>query len=224
MSVLLGEAPWIGCPRRDKGRRMSRKAVARLSPRFVAQAERDLSARCRVLAGLIARHGACALPEARGTLFETLARSIIGQQLSAKAARAIHARLLVLAPSLTPEAVLALGEAPMRAAGLSGAKARWLQALAARVADGSLDFGALNDRSDEEAIETLIALPGVGRWTAEMFLIFGLRRTDVLSLGDAGLQRAAKRLYGVDLERAAEPWRPYRSVASWHLWRHLDDG
>ena len=110
------------------------------------------------------------------------------------------------------------------AAGLSFAKARYIVELAQRVSDGRLSFEAMQEAPDGDVIAALVELPGIGQWTAEIFLIFGLRRPDVLSLGDAGLQRAARLLFGEDaeLERVGQSWRPYCSVASWYLWRHLD--
>ena len=107
---------------------------------------------------------------------------------------------------------------------VSAAKSRYIVELAQRVTDGRLDFDALLSQTDDAVIDALTELPGIGRWTAEMFLIFSLKRPDVLALGDAGLQRAARDLYGedADLESIGQSWRPYRSVASWYLWRHLD--
>ena len=126
-----------------------------------------------------------------------------------------------------PDGVLSVSVDTLRSAGLSAAKARYILELALRVTDGRLNFDNLENQPDADAIITLTELPGVGRWTAEMFLIFGLKRPDVLALGDAGLRRAAKMLYGYSeeselLERISIPWSPYRSVASWYLWKHLD--
>ena len=124
--------------------------------------------------------------------------------------------------------VLSVSLDQLRVAGLSAAKARYIRELAARVCDGRLKFAELTAIEDEAVVAKLIEVPGIGRWTAGMFLLFGLKRLDVLALGDAGLQRAARLLYGKKrksltlLPRVAEVWRPYRSVASWYLWRSLE--
>jgi DNA-3-methyladenine glycosylase II len=118
----------------------------------------------------------------------------------------------------------------LREAGLSSRKVAYIQGLAERVNAGSLTYEALSSKDDHEIVEALTEIPGIGRWTAEMFLIFGLKRPDVLALGDAGLQRATKKLYpkassnGNALKKVSERWKPYRSVASWYLWRWVDDG
>jgi DNA-3-methyladenine glycosylase II len=190
------------------------------------EAGRHLSANCPVMAELVARYGPCPLPEKNYTPFETLAASIIGQQLSVKAADTIEKRVLdVIGGSLTPERILAVEPEALRACGLSNAKVKYVRVLAERVAAGSMDFDAMAAEPDNEVvIKQLVDLPGVGRWTAEMFLIFGLKRPDVLSLGDVGLQRAARLLYGEEesLEVIGSRWRPYRSIASWYLWQSLD--
>jgi len=178
------------------------------------------------MAALIKHHGACPLAEGRPDAFETLATSIVGQQISLHAAEAIGKRVLALIGGFTPAQVLATTPEALRAAGLSAAKVRYLTELARRVDEGRLNLTALPQMSDAEVIAALVELPGIGQWTAEMFLMFGLKRPDVLSLGDAGLQRAARMLFGedVDLQQAGDPWRPWRSVASWYLWRALGAG
>jgi DNA-3-methyladenine glycosylase II len=112
----------------------------------------------------------------------------------------------------------------LRKAGLSAAKLRCITELSRRSTDGRIDFEAIGEKRNEEIITALIETPGIGRWTAEMFLIFGLKRPNIMSFGDAGLQRAARLLYGKDADLAviSESWSPYRSVASWYLWQHLD--
>ncbi|HMA34695.1 MAG TPA: DNA-3-methyladenine glycosylase [Chloroflexia bacterium] len=185
-----------------------------------------------VLAGLITAHGACTLtPEP--DLFAALADSIISQQISVKAADAILRRFRALLPTgaLDPAAILALPEASIRAAGLSGAKVVYIRDLAAHVVDGRLDLGALATAPDDAVITALTAVKGIGRWTAEMFLIFALGRLDVLPVGDLGLRRAVQRRYALPdlptpafLITLATPWRPYRSVATWYLWRSLAEG
>lgn len=176
------------------------------------------------MARLIAKHGPCELTTRKRSSFQTLASSIISQQLSSKAAHTIKQRLQAVVPSFTPDGILSVPIDVLRQVGLSGAKISYITEIARRINDGRLNFRALRHQPDAKVIATLVELPGIGQWTAEMFLIFGLRRPDVLALGDAGLQRAVRLLFGpsVDLSTAGKPWRPYRSVASWYLWRHLD--
>jgi DNA-3-methyladenine glycosylase II len=178
---------------------------------------------------LIGAHGRCPLAAREYAPFHMLTNSIISQQLSTQAAAAIKQRLTVLVPApFAPEKFLQLSSEQLRMAGLSQAKARYIAALAARVCEGRLVFDDIIGQDDEKVIVALSECPGIGRWTAEMFLIFGLKRLDVLSLGDAGLQRATRLLYGTRrrsknlLPRIAEAWRPYRSVASWYLWKSLE--
>lgn len=187
-------------------------------------AEKHLSQSCEVMARLVTVHGPCPIADSEFLPFQTLVTSIISQQLSAKAADTIEHRVLAIVSSFTPASFLAVPFDVLRGAGLSSAKARYIIELAQRVNDGRLDFDALLRQANDDVIDALVEVPGIGRWTAEMFLIFGLRRPDVLALGDAGLQRAARLLYGedADLESVGQLWRPYCSVASWYLWRHLD--
>jgi DNA-3-methyladenine glycosylase II len=161
----------------------------------------------------------------------TLVRSIVGQQLSTRSAAAIYGRLLERfgdrAP--TPEEVLAdEPEALRTAAGLSHAKVRYLRSLAEHVLDGSLQLDRLHDRSDEEVVAELTAVKGIGEWSAHIFLMFHLRRPDVLPVGDLGIRRAVKIHYGMaelpapaELTEIAEPWRPHRTLACIYLWRSL---
>lgn len=195
-----------------------------LSARTMRAAEKHLSQSCDVMARLVTVHGPCPIAAREFLPFQTLATSIISQQLSAKAADTIERRVLSIVSSFTPDGFLTVPLEALRGAGLSSAKARYIIELSQRVNNGQLDFGALLEQADDDVIAALVELPGIGRWTAEMFLIFGLRRPDVLALGDAGLQRAARLLYGedADLESVGQSWRPYCSVASWYLWRHLD--
>lgn len=194
------------------------------------RAERHLAKVDPIMKRLIARHGPCPLAEREFQPFHMLANSIISQQLSIHAAAAIKQRLALLTPPpFSAEGFLRISHEQLRGAGLSQAKARYIFDLAGRVCDGRILFDQIIAKDDEEVIETLAECPGIGRWTAEMFLIFGLKRLDVLALGDAGLQRAARILYGTKrksktlLPRVAEAWRPYRSVASWYLWRSLEE-
>lgn len=195
----------------------------------VRRAERHLAKADPIMKQLIARHGHCPLAEREFQPFHMLANSIISQQLSTRAAATIKQRVgeLVGVPFQIPK-ILSASPERLRVAGLSQAKARYIRELAARVDDGRLTFDELLTLEDEAVIEKLVEAPGIGRWTAEMFLLFGLKRMDVLALGDAGLQRAARNLYGKNrksvtlLPRVAEAWRPYRSIASWYLWRSLE--
>jgi len=166
----------------------------------------------------------------RADRFEALGRAIVGQQLSTKAAATIWARVTALAP-FTPAELMALPDADLRGAGLSGAKLGYLRDLAARVASGDVDLAALDALSDDEVIAEVTRVKGIGRWTAEMFLVFSLARPDVLAVDDAGLLRAAGWLLdlgrpatGSELGDAGEAWRPHRSVASLYLWGALDRG
>jgi DNA-3-methyladenine glycosylase II len=191
-----------------------------------------------VLAGLIERFGGAAEVRAArgrrpGDAYGALVRAIVGQQLSTKAARSIFARLVEHFGGHTPtprELLDAEPEEMRAAAGLSRAKVSFLRDLAEHVKDGELDLDQLAELPDEEVIEQLVAIKGLGPWTVHMFLIFHLGRPDVLPVGDLGVRRAVQLLYGLDeppapaeLERMAEPWRPYRSLASLYLWRSLDN-
>ena len=187
------------------------------------QAERHLIKVDPIMARLVTTHGPCTISMKEFVPFQTLVTSIISQQLSTKAADTIQQRVLARASAFTPTGLLALSTETLRSAGLSGAKARYILELSSRVVDGRLDFNALTNLSDELVINTLTEIPGIGKWTAEMFLIFGLKRANVLTTGDAALRRAVRALYGNDqtLERVGQAWHPYCSVASWYLWRQL---
>jgi DNA-3-methyladenine glycosylase II len=191
------------------------------------KARRSLSRRDPVLKTLIRQIGPCTL-RTRDDHFALLVRSIVSQQISTKAAIAISTRLLAaLQPSgLCPAAILAAEEETLRLAGLSTAKRRSLRDLAEKVHAGHVPLERLPELPDEEVINQLIPVRGIGRWTAEMFLIFGLGRMDILPVADFGLRNGVKRLYGLDelpgkqqLVELGESWRPYRSVATWYFWR-----
>jgi DNA-3-methyladenine glycosylase II len=169
----------------------------------------------------------------RGDHYAALVRSIVGQQLSVRAARAIHGRLLEHfgGHEPTPEQVLAADSDELRAAaGLSRAKVAFLRSLAEHVQSGELELDRLDELSEEEIVAELVAVKGIGEWSAHMFLMFQLRRPDVLATGDLGIRRAVQRAYGLDappspeeLRRLAEPWRPYRTSACMLLWHSLDN-
>jgi DNA-3-methyladenine glycosylase II len=189
-----------------------------------------------VLRAVIDAVGAHGLGDARAGRpadhYGALVRSIVGQQLSTKAARAIYGRLTDRfgGRTPTPEEVLADDPDALRtAAGLSHAKVAYLRSLAEHVIDGSLELSRLGDLPDEEVIDELVAVKGLGLWSAHMFLMFHLQRRDVLPVGDLGIRNAVKRLYALDelptpaaLEAIAEPWRPYRTLACRFLWRSLE--
>jgi DNA-3-methyladenine glycosylase II len=162
--------------------------------------------------------------------FSSLAEAIVYQQLNGKAAETIFKRFATLAGEpLTPEGILKLSNEQLRGVGLSKQKSAYLKDLAQKTAAGVLDFSKLPELPDEEVIEHLTQVKGIGVWTAHMFLIFSLRRLNVLPTGDYGVQMAVKRHYRKrklpkpkDMEKIARAWEPYRSVACWYMWRSLD--
>lgn len=196
------------------------------------EACKHLGKRDRVMRKLIPQFGAGRL-QSRGDAFTTLARSIVGQQISVKAAQAVWDRFAALtsdAPArLQPADVLALETTAMRAAGLSGRKAEYLRDLAVHFASGAVHVADWQRMDDEAIIDELVAIRGIGRWTAEMFLIFHLMRPNVLPLDDLGLLKGISLNYfsGEPVSRAearevGDAWAPFRSVATWYIWRSLD--
>jgi DNA-3-methyladenine glycosylase II len=191
------------------------------------KAQRHLSRRDDVLKALIRRIGHCTLQH-NSDGFAVLARSIISQQISTKAALAIGGRLLksLGRSGLRPQSVLKLSDEAMRAAGLSAMKVRSLRDLAEKCLTGDVPLTKLPALTDEEVIEKLLPVRGIGRWTAEMFLIFSLGRLDVLPVADYGLRAGVRNQYSLDdlpdkatLARIGEVWRPYRSIGTWFIWR-----
>ena len=182
------------------------------------------------MAKIVERVGPLRLRRQTCTPFESLARAIVYQQLSGKAAATIYGRVAALcggAPS--PETLASASDASLRGAGLSGQKLSYLRDLTARVARRELDLDGIARHRDDAIVEQLVAVKGIGRWSAEMFLIFRLNRPDVLPVGDLGVRKAVQRAYGLrklpDPERVtkiAEAWRPWRTAATWYLWRSLD--
>ncbi len=182
-----------------------------------------------VLRAIIERVGPCrmefGLPE-----FCSLAEAIVYQQLNGKAAVTIFNRFAALAGDpLAPEGILKLSNEQLRGVGLSKQKSAYLKDLAAKTASGLLDFTRLHEMTDEEVIQHLTQVKGVGVWTAHMFLMFSLRRPNVLPTGDYGVQVAIRKHYKKrklpkpkDMEKIAKAWEPYRSVACWYMWRSLD--
>ncbi|HEV7915100.1 MAG TPA: DNA-3-methyladenine glycosylase [Albitalea sp.] len=203
-----------------------------VTPLYWDEACRHLSRRDRVMRKLIPQLGEGRL-QSRGDAFTTLARSIVGQQISVKAAQSVWNKFAALTPgeptNIHPSAVLALDAAGMRAAGLSMRKVEYLVDLAAHFASGAVHVPLWREMDDEAIIEELVAIRGIGRWTAEMFLIFHLMRPNVLPLDDLGLIKGISVNYfsGEPVSRAearevGDAWAPFRSVATWYIWRSLD--
>lgn len=198
------------------------------TPAFYLKARRHLGRRDPLLKQLMTAVGPCTLSPNAKNAFELLVRAIISQMISTKAAAAVFARVAATmqGAKVTPQALMAVPEGELRAAGLSGAKVRSLRTLAERAASGELPLHRLAKLTDDEITAHLLPLPGIGPWTVEMFLIFGLGRPDVLPVGDLGLRAGVRETYGlaemptaVELREMGERWRPYRSVATWYFWR-----
>jgi DNA-3-methyladenine glycosylase II len=208
------------------------RSAAAVTPAYWDEACKHLAKRDRVMRKLIPQFGEARL-QCRGDAFTTLARSIVGQQISVRAAQSVWERFAALASGramkLQPAAVLALEVPAMREAGLSARKVEYLRDLATHFSDGTVHVRQWQQMEDEAIIEELVAVRGIGRWTAEMFLIFHLMRPNVLPLDDVGLLRGISLNYfsGEPVSRAearevGDAWAPYRSVATWYLWRSLD--
>lgn len=184
-----------------------------------------------VLSTIIAAVGECRI-QYREPNFESLVRSIVYQQLSGKVASVIFGRLAQAAGGgLTPAGILKMRPVRMRSLGLSAQKTAYIRDLARHTRDGQLVFEELPELSDGEVIERLTMVKGIGEWTAHMFLMFALRRLDILPTGDLGIRTAIRKAYGleelpkpVEMSVIAEAWRPYCTVACWYLWRSLDGG
>jgi DNA-3-methyladenine glycosylase II len=197
-----------------------------------SKARRVLARRDPVLRDLMRTHGTCGLADAQhADPFRALVSAIVSQQLSTRAAATIKARLEALVgPPLTPARVTAVDDEALRSVGLSRQKIAYLRDLCDQVTAGRLALGELDSMTDEAVVEALTRVKGIGRWTAEMFLMFRLHRPDVLPLGDLGIIKAVQRAYGMRnvptaqrLTKLGEQWRPYRSVACWYLWASLDN-
>ena len=196
------------------------------------KARRLLARRDPILRDLMREHGPCGLADRQYTdPFKALIRAIVGQQLSTQAAATIFSRFEALFDTFPSAAqVMATPDERLRGVGLSTQKTSYLRDLCRRIEEGALPIGALDRMDDEKVIETLPQVKGVGRWTAEMFLIFRLQRPDVLPVGDLGIVKAVQRVYKLRkaptpdrLTRIGEAWRPYRSVACWYLWASLNN-
>jgi DNA-3-methyladenine glycosylase II len=182
----------------------------------------------RVMRKLIPQHRATQL-QSRGDAFQTLARSVVGQQISVKAAQSVWERLRTQVGEVTPNGILARELAELRLAGLSQRKCEYLRDLAAKFQTGEVHPGLWAEMPDEAIITELVAIRGIGRWTAEMFLMFHLMRPDVLPLDDIGLQRGISLGYfsgeavsRSELREVAAAWAPWRSVGTWYIWRSID--
>lgn len=207
-----------------------------VTPAYWQDACKHLSKRDRVMRKLIADHGSAGL-QSRGDAFTTLARSIVGQQISVKAAQSVWERLVVILGGsaeahrepLSPLTLLGKTNDELRQAGLSARKVEYMLDLARHFAEGQVHVAQWQEMEDEAIIEELVDIRGIGRWTAEMFLIFHLMRPNVLPLDDLGLIKGISQSYfsGEPVSRAeardvAEAWSPYRTVGTWYLWRSLD--
>ena len=203
-----------------------------LPPRDYRRAERHLARRDPVMRLLIRRHGSCGLPSAQHEEpFRALIHAIVSQQLSSKAAATISRRFDALFRGRpTPRAVAATPDATLRGVGISPQKLGYIRDLCARIHARELQLNRLDLLTDDDVVAALTAVKGIGRWTAEMFLMFRLHRPDVLPVGDLGILNATQRAYGLRAKPTAEqliemgePWRPYRSVACWYLWASLEN-
>lgn len=208
---------------------MTRKCSVQQHPRpYWAEARAALAGADPVLAGIIKRTDDKP-PEVRDDAFTALARSIVGQQVSVHAARAIWQRMVIAVKEITPSAFASTSEETLRMCGISQRKATYLQTLSAHFIEGPFADASWRELEDQAIVELLCEIKGVGRWTSEMFLIFHLCRPDVFSFGDAGLQRAIRLHYGKGralsekrVEKLTRVWAPWRSVAAVYLWRSLE--
>jgi DNA-3-methyladenine glycosylase II len=199
-----------------------------MKPDYWLRAKRALARRDPVMARIMREHPKVFLMR-RGEPFLTLARAIVGQQISVKAAQSVWDRLVACVGDVTPQGVLLKERKLLRACGLSDRKTEYIADLAQHFVDGAIHQHRWPQMPDEEIIAELVAVRGIGRWTAEMFLIFNLLRPDVFPLDDLGLQKGIRMSYFKGrkvslrtMKRLGETWRPWRSVATWYLWRSLD--
>jgi DNA-3-methyladenine glycosylase II len=199
-----------------------------VKPNYWDRAKRALARRDPVMAAIMKRHPKVFMMR-RGEPFMTLARAIVGQQISVKAAQSVWDRLTACVVDMTPAGVLSRPRPELRACGLSDRKTEYIADLAQHFADGRIHVHRWPQMSDEQIIAELVEVRGIGRWTAEMFLMFNLLRPDVFPLDDLGLQKGIRLAYYKrrkvslgTMRRLGETWRPWRSVATWYLWRSLD--
>jgi DNA-3-methyladenine glycosylase II len=199
-----------------------------VKPDYWDRAKRSLARRDPVMAAIMRQHRGIHLLS-RGDPFQTLARSIVGQQISVKAAQSVWDRLTAFVQPLSPREVVLKERAALRACGLSDRKVEYIADLAKHFVDGTIHVHGWPGMDDESIIAELVQVRGVGRWTAEMFLIFNLLRPDVFPLDDLGLQKGLRLAYFGNravspkaMLKLGETWRPWRSVATWYLWRALE--
>ncbi|OAI52659.1 DNA-3-methyladenine glycosylase [Betaproteobacteria bacterium SCGC AG-212-J23] len=197
-----------------------------MKPNYWDRAKRALAKKDPVMAAIMKRHPKVFMMR-RGEAFMTLARAICGQQISVKAAQSVWNRVVIcLDQTITPDAVIARDRKKLRACGLSDRKTEYIADLAQHFADGKIHERNWPQMDDEAIIAELTDVRGIGRWTAEMFLMFNLLRPDVFPLDDLGLQKAMRLSYRKrslkSMRALGETWRPWRTVASWYLWRSLD--
>ena len=199
-----------------------------MKPRYWTKATRELSARDPVLKKLIAQHKTITVGS-RGDAFQTLARAIVGQQISVKAAQSVWDRFVAAHDAVAPSVIAASTLETLRGCGLSGQKSGYILDLATRFHEGRLQPAQWTTLDDEALVSELIQVKGIGRWTAEMFMIFNLMRPDIFPLADLGLQKALMLHYNCGckltparMQRIGTAWAPWRSVATWYMWRSLD--
>ena len=209
----------------------ARRPVRKLTALQIGRGCEALAATDPVMGAVIGNFGRCRLRPDNSAPFDLLVSSIISQQLSTKAAAIIGDRVRDLCGDRVLDAarVRRIRDERFRRAGLSRAKIRYIKALASSVQRGELDFAAHPTWSDQAVLQDLVQVPGIGPWTAEMYLMFGLGRPDVVSVGDLGLRKGAQQVYGLEerpgpeeLGVLSERWRPWRTIACWYLWRVVD--
>ena len=215
-------------PNGEGHKSMATKVDPLFVPDYWESAKSELMRRDRIMKKLIPRFGDLQLV-GRGDPFVTLARSIVGQQISVIAAQAVWERMLVVCPKMTPAQLIRQGQVKLAGCGLSKRKVEYLLDLAAHFRDGSVHAKDWSSMEDEDVIAELIQIRGIGRWTAEMFLIFNLLRPNILPLDDVGLLRGISVNYfsgepvsRSDAREVSANWEPWRTVATWYLWRSLD--
>jgi len=208
-----------------------RRMAEKIDPELLARACRTLRRRDPALAGVIRRAGACTM-KPTGDPYRALLQSVIGQQLAGAAARAIAGRVRANFGGRypKPERLLATPDDELRALGLSRQKSSTMKGVARAFDDGTLSNRRLRRMPADEVVATVTEIKGIGEWTAHMLLMFSLGHPDVLPVGDFGVRKGAMSLYDLaempkprELEAVAEPWRPYRSIGSWYMWRHLEN-